>query len=47
MTEAEMQLVFLKRAASVLAKRVLELENIAQEPIQNSFAQRETIYISE
>ena len=33
MTEAERQRIFLERAASVLAERVLELEDVVQERI--------------
>ena len=36
MTEAERQQAFLKRAASVLAERVLQLDDIVQEKIYDS-----------
>ena len=36
MTEAERQRVFLKRAASVLAERVLQLDDIVQQKIYDS-----------
>ncbi len=36
MTEAERQRVFLKRAASVLAERVLQLDDIVQQKIYGS-----------
>ena len=36
MTEAERQREFLKRAASVLAERVLQLDNVVQQKIYDS-----------
>ena len=36
MTEAERQRVFLKRAASVLAERVLQLDDVVQQKIYDS-----------
>ena len=36
MTEAERQQAFLKRAASVLAERVLKLDDIVQQKIYDS-----------
>ena len=36
MTEAERQRVFLKRAASVLAERVLQLDDVVQQKVYDS-----------
>ena len=36
MTEAERQRVFLKRAASILAERVLQLDDVVQQKIYDS-----------
>ena len=41
MTEAEKQRIFLKRAASVLAERVLQLDDIVQQKI---YASLEDLY---
>ena len=42
MTEAEKQRLFLKRAASVLAERVLQLDDIVQQKI---YASLENLYL--
>ena len=42
MTEAEKQRLFLKRAASVLAERVLQLDDIVQQKI---YASLERLYL--